>query len=254
MVHGGGFIMNQPCVDDPLARYLADNCNCFVTSIDYRKAPAYRFPAAYEDIVASTLALLEQRDAMKIDESKVILCGSSAGGNLALAAAQDSRLRGKLLGVVAIYPTVSMLATEAEKMATRPDPSVPDFLEGQWDTVLDLYVGTNDIKTLEDPRLSPTNFESRDRLPKHILMLGCEHDMLCHEARVMAEKVAEGPREETHDGWRTGDVQWKLVKGQTHGFDHFARKDPEEEEERGRARAATYEAIAQWLTSRFATN
>jgi len=38
-VHGGGFIFNNPAVDDPLACHLADISNCIVVSIDYRKSP-----------------------------------------------------------------------------------------------------------------------------------------------------------------------------------------------------------------------
>jgi hypothetical protein len=49
---------------------------------------------------------------------------------------------------------------------------VPDFLEGMWDTIMDIYAGNNDPKILGDSRLSPTRFESRDKLPKHIFMIG----------------------------------------------------------------------------------
>lgn len=251
MVHGGGFMMNRPCIDDPLARYLADNCGCFVASIDHRKVPTHRFPAGYEDVVESILALLGKRGLIEADKGKVVLCGNSSGGNLVLAAAQDPRLRGKLLGVIALTPVVDLTPTEAEQRAKRPDPSVPDFLAGMWNILIDLYVGTNDAKMLRDPRLSPTFFESRENLPKHIFMLGCEHDMLCYETKVMAEKIASEPKEELKDGWRAGDVQWKLVKGQPHGFDNFPKKNAMEEEARVRARDVMYEDIAQWLRNLF---
>jgi len=257
MVHGGGFMMNLPCVDDPLARYLADHSDCLVTSIDYRKAPTYQFPAAYEDIVESILALLSgsKRNQPSIDESRIILCGSSSGGNLVLAAAQDPRLCGKLLGVIAISPVVNLLLTEAEQMATRPDPTVPDFLKGMWDILIDLYVGTNEAQILKDPRLSPMFFKSRDNLPRHIFLIGLEHDMLCHETEIMAEKLADDKlREKTKDGWRAADVQWKMVKGQPHGFENFAKKNAQEEQARGRAKAAMYGDIAQWLRTVLKTN
>ena len=247
--------MNNPSVDDPLARFLADNCNCVVVSIDYRKAPRHRFPAAYEDVAESILALLSDGgNDLPIDRHKVVLCGSSAGGNLVLAAAQDPRLRGKLLGIVALYPVVNVVPTADEKMATRPDPSVPDFLGDMWNDVLDVYAGTTDVATLQDLRLSPTNFKKRDDLPEHIFLLGCEHDMICHEAKVMAEKLidaAASRKEQTADGWRAGGVRWTLVKGQTHGFDHFPKKVREEEETRMRERDSKYQGIAQWLREVF---
>ena len=255
MVHGGGFIMNNPSVDDPLARFLADNCGCVVVSIDYRKVPRHPFPAAYEDVVESILALLDDNgNDPPIDRSKVVLCGSSAGGNLVLAAAQDARFRGKLLGIVGLYPLVNMVPTAEEQMATRPDPSIPDFLGDRWNDLLDLYVGTADAATLRDPRLSPTNFEKRDNLPEHIFLSGCEHDMLCHEAKVMAEKLdyaAASQKEQTADRRQAGGVHWTLAKGHTHAFDHFAKKNRDDEEKRVRDMDSLYQDIAQWLRNVF---
>lgn len=241
--------MNKPCADDPLARHLADTSNCIVTSIDYRKAPANQFPAAYEDVVESILALLKQHEKLKIDISKVVLCGISAGGNLALAAAQDNRLQGKLLGIVGVYPVVNLLLSEAELMATRPNPKIPDFLDGQWDGMKEIYVGSTDESVLADPRLSPTMFKSREHLPQHIFIMGCEHDMLCSEDLKMAEKLAGDVSKDkiSQDGWQEGTVKWKLIKGQTHAFDVFARKEKEDERLRLEAKVALYQDISVWL-------
>ena len=249
--------MNNPSADDPLARFLADNCNCIVINIDYRKAPGHPFPAAYEDVVEPIFALLGDRgDDLPTDRSKVILCGSSAGGNLVLAAAQDKRLRNKLLGVVALYPIASLVSTVEEQMAKLPDPNVPDFIGNMWNDVLDIYVGTADVEVLQDVRLSPTNFKQRDHLPRHIFMLGCEHDVLCYEAKVMAEKLADlaaSPKKPNAGGWQAGDVRWTLVKGQSHAFDHLAKKARKEEETRMRDRDSMYQEIAEWLRNVFNT-
>lgn len=250
-VHGGGFMMNAPCVDDPLARYLADNANCIVISIDYSKTPANQFPAAYEDVVETTLAILAEQESLHVDKSKVVLLGISSGGNLVLGSAQDSRLRGKLLGVAAITPVVNLLPSEAEQMATRPDPSVPDFLQGQWDTLLDLYVGSREPQKLRDVRLSPTHFKDRDDLPKHVFMIGAEHDLLRSETVKMAERLAIKPKESTSDGWRAGDVKWMLVQGQPHAFQAFAKRDTKDEQARLQAVATMNEIIAQWLNDIF---
>lgn len=77
-IHGGGFIVNNPSADDALARYLADKTECLVVSVDYRKAPQNPFPAAYEDIVDLSLAVIEDT-ALPVDRSKVVLAGNSAG-------------------------------------------------------------------------------------------------------------------------------------------------------------------------------
>lgn len=249
--------MNNPSVDDPLARFLADSCNCIVVSIDYRKAPVHPFPAAYEDVVESILALLgDSGNDLPIDQNKVILCGSSAGGNLVLAAAQDTRLHQKLLGTIALYPVVNLIPTAEDQMATRPDASIPDFIGPIWNDLLDIYAGTADATTLQDPRLSPANFKKRDDLPGHIYLLGCEHDMFCHEAKVMAEKLTDATAlqtEQASDGRQTGNVRWMLVKGQLHAFDHFAKSDRDEEVTRVRDRDSTYQDIVRWLKDVFDT-
>ena len=241
-------MMNRPCVDDRFARHLADTCNCLVASIDYRKAPSHQFPAAYEDIVESILALLGAEVTEEADKSKVILCGTASGGNLILTAAQDPRLQGKVLGLVAISPVVNLVPTAAEQMATRPDHSIPDSLHKWWDTLLDIYVGTKNPDILRDPRLSPVYFRNRTDLPRHILLLGLEHDMLCNETKLMAERLAGSPREITHDGWRAGTVQWKLIIGQTHGFGRIHKKDAKEEDTREQAKTRMYYDISQWIT------
>jgi acetyl esterase/lipase len=251
MVHGGGFMMNRPCVDDPLARIVADTCNCLVVSIDYRKAPAHPFPAAYEDTVESILELLGSDVIKGADTSKVILCGNASGGNLVLGVPQDPRLQGKFLGVVSVAPIVNFVPSADEQLAKRPDHSIPDALAGWYDTLLGVYACTKNPDDLRDLRMSPTYFRKRTDLPKHILMVGMEHDLLCHETKVMAEKLAGSPRESTDDGWRAGTVQWKLIKGQTHGFGKIKTKDPKEEDTREQAKNQMFSDIAQWIAGAF---
>ncbi len=108
--HGGGFIVNNPAADDIIARHLSDKAQCVVVSIDYGKAPQNQFPSAYEDVIAQSLAAIHDPDLpLDHERPRVVLCGSSAGGNLVLAAAQDSRLRPVVMGVAGIYPPVDLV-------------------------------------------------------------------------------------------------------------------------------------------------
>ncbi|GAB7337616.1 hypothetical protein MBLNU457_g2914t1 [Dothideomycetes sp. NU457] len=251
--HGGGFIVNAPSADDPIARHLADNAGCIVVSIDYRKAPQNKFPAAYEDTIAQSLAVIEDPE-LPIDRNRVVLCGSSAGGNLVLGAAQDPRLRSKLSGVAAIYPVVDMAQEGDAKMATRPDPAIPDFIGGSFADIKRLYLDAHQTPSLTDIRLSPINFATRDSLPPHVLLIGAEHDMFCHEDQAMAHKLAEmteGSTVSTAAGWRAPGVQWHKVQGQRHAFDAFPEKIPEKEEVRVAAVDAMYSAISEWLIDVF---
>jgi acetyl esterase/lipase len=119
-----------------------------------------------------------------------VLCGNSAGGDLLLGAAQDSRLPSKILGVVSIYPVVEFGSNSDTKMATRPDPSVPDFIRKRWDNIQKLYVDEAQKPFIEDVRLGPRFFSTRVGLPSEVLLIGVEHDMFCCELEVMADKFA----------------------------------------------------------------
>ncbi|KAF1883697.1 hypothetical protein Lal_00012614 [Lupinus albus] len=87
--HGGGF-----CIGSTTwlgyHTFLSDLCvtsNCIVLSVDYRLAPEYRLPIAYEDCYASLEWLAAQVTCepwlQKADLSRVFLSGDSAGGNIA---------------------------------------------------------------------------------------------------------------------------------------------------------------------------
>lgn len=256
--HGGGLIVNNPSLDDPLARHVADHAGCIVVSIDYEKSPRAKFPTAYEDIIAQSLAVLEDED-LPLDR-RMVFSGHSAGGNLLLGAAQDERIKGKLEGVSAVYPVTDMTIGWEEKMKTRPDPGVPDFIGPQFDTIKRLYLDPASCPPLEDVRLSPGLFAKRDDFPEYVQLIGAEHDMFCHEDEVMADKLArmEGKPKIDLDldlspggcgcGWKAGGITWYKIPGQRHAFDNFpVRGDPEAERERVRAVDALYEWVTDWV-------
>ncbi|KAK5175810.1 uncharacterized protein LTR77_000950 [Saxophila tyrrhenica] len=249
-VHGGGFVVNAPPADDPLARYLADNANCIVVSIDYGKAPHNKLSAAYEDVIALSLAVMEDPE-LPVDRSKVVLSGNSAGGNLVLATAQDPRLRSKVMGVAAIYPLVDLVPEGHAKMATRPDASVPDFLGSDtYSGLFPLIFDPVEKPSLTDPTVSPIYFKDRESLPPQVLMIGAQHDMFCYEDESMAEKLAaagNGAKVETKAGWKAPGVQWHKIMGQPHAFEVFAAKEPEMEKARLAAVDELYSVISGWL-------
>lgn len=225
-LHGGGFVVNNPAKADEIARYIADHAKCLVASLDYSKSPAVRFPTAYEDVVEVALAVINDAE-LPVDKSKVVIGGDSAGGNLSLACVQDPRLRPHVHGVIGLYPVCDATTFAAEKMPTRPDPSVPDMLQSSYDDLVKMYIGPQQNINLADPRLSPGFFKNRIDLPKHVWLISVEHDLLAAEAKTMAEKLAKaegGERrlsKQSKQGWQVGGVRWDLVEGLFHGFDQF---------------------------------
>lgn len=117
--HGGGWVMATIDTYDASARALSNAANAMVMSVEYRKAPEHRFPAAHEDAFAAyTWARLHGQD-INGDPSRVAVAGESAGGNLAGAVALMARQKSIGLPVhqILIYPV------------TGYDPDTPSYRE-----------------------------------------------------------------------------------------------------------------------------
>lgn len=104
--HGGGWVIADKEVYDASARCLAKLANAVVVSIDYRRAPEDKFPAAWDDCLAAYRWLCTNADAVHGDASRLALAGESAGGNLAVATAVAARDAGlpAPVHVLAVYP------------------------------------------------------------------------------------------------------------------------------------------------------
>lgn len=83
--HGGGWVLCDLDTHDGLCRELASRTGASVVSVDYRRAPEHRFPAAEDDVyTALEWAATQYKGPM-------FLAGDSSGGNLAAAAALRAR-------------------------------------------------------------------------------------------------------------------------------------------------------------------
>jgi acetyl esterase/lipase len=92
--HGGGWVIGSLAGADGACRALANHGACVVISIGYRLAPETKFPGPVDDAYASVRWVADHANDLAIDTAKIAVGGSSAGGNLAAAAALVSRDRG----------------------------------------------------------------------------------------------------------------------------------------------------------------
>src|SRR5690606_38023210 len=83
-LHGGGFVFNDVEVHDAAVRTFANRVGLPVLSVDYRRPPEHRFPAAPDD-VDRVVAWI--RDGGLGAVPRLVAHGDSAGANLALVAA-----------------------------------------------------------------------------------------------------------------------------------------------------------------------
>ena len=145
--HGGGFTLGSIESHDGVCRALASEAGVVVASVDYRLAPEDPFPAAVDDAIAATRAILGDAAAYGMNARAVAVGGDSAGGNLAAVTARA--LRGS-----ATVPALQLLIYPATDF-TRAMPSHRYFGEGLVLTTptMDWFLGCYGAP-VDDPRAS----------------------------------------------------------------------------------------------------
>jgi acetyl esterase/lipase len=95
-IHGGGYVMGRPEMNDARNRLLARDGRCVVMSVDYRLAPETPFPGGVEDCYTALLWLHRHAGEMGVDPRRIAISGESAGGGLAASLALLARDRGEV--------------------------------------------------------------------------------------------------------------------------------------------------------------
>jgi acetyl esterase/lipase len=95
-VHGGGYIMGAPEMNDASSRSIAYEQRCVVVSVDYRLAPESRYPESLEDCYAALLWVHRQAHELNVDPARIAIGGESAGGGHAAALTILARDRGEV--------------------------------------------------------------------------------------------------------------------------------------------------------------
>ena len=173
---GGGFIYHFAPQNDFLCARIADACGCVVASVIYRLAPKHPFPAATEDAFAA----LQWASAVTED---LVVCGESAGGALAAAAALHARTRGgpAISQQWLIYPMLAGgMETESRKNAVDEQPMAN--IRAGWAAYTAGNVG------LTDPMAAPLHAADLSSLPPALVIVA-ESDPLRDEGLAYAEKL-----------------------------------------------------------------
>lgn len=120
--HGGGWVFADRKVYDGGARGISKQANAVVVSVDYRRAPENKFPAAHDDALAAYRWLSKNASAVNGDAKRLALAGESAGGNLAVATAVAAHKAGltEPKHVLSVYP-VAQSNTETESYRKYAD-------------------------------------------------------------------------------------------------------------------------------------
>lgn len=176
--HGGGFVFGDLDTHDAQARRIANRTGLAVLSLDYRRPPEHRFPAAVEDVDTAVAWLIGTGPALGLDVSRLVALGDSAGGNLALVGAL--RNPNVFAATVLVYP---FLDPRLRFESYRREAGGLGEDESVW--YWQQYAAGADV---EDPDLSPIDSPSLHTLPP-TLVVAAEHDPLVDEDVELARRL-----------------------------------------------------------------
>ncbi len=201
--HGGGFVIATNDTYDATPRSLAEQMKVIFISVEYRKAPEAKFPAAHDDAFAAYKWVLANAASFGGDPKHVAVAGESAGGNLALNVA--IRARDEKIQLPAhellVYPVAGNdMNTESykENAAAKPlsKPMMAWFIKQY----------TNTAAEANDPRLNLMAANVKGLNPATVIT--AEIDPLRSEGKSLADKLKQAGVK----------VEYKNYKGVTHEF------------------------------------
>ncbi len=202
--HGGGWVIADKEVYDGGARGIAKQANAVVVSVDYRRAPEAKFPAAWDDCFAAYKWVAANAASLKGDPAKLALAGESAGGNLAVSTAIAARDAGvpKPLAVIAVYPVAQTgnLATSSYVDSAKAKPLNKPMIEWFVDK---LFAKPTDKS---DPRVDVVNAKLEGLPPTTII--NAQIDPLRDDGQMLADALKKAGVK----------VDRKLYNGTAHEF------------------------------------
>lgn len=209
LMHGGGWATGTLDVYDWLAGNVALGAGAVVVSLDYRLAPAHRWPAAAEDCHAALVDVSARAGRWEADGGRVAVVGDSAGGNLAAVTALMARDRsGPAIAFQGlIYPAtdLSLGSASIEENAEAPVLTRKDVIGFR-----DLYVP--EAEDRHAPYASPLLAGDHTGLPPALVQVA-EHDPIRDDGlRYAAALRAAGV-----------PVRTTTYVGMPHGFLAFPR-------------------------------
>lgn len=208
--HGGGWVLGDLETHDQACRQTCRDAGVSVLSVDYRRAPENKAPAAVEDAMVAYLWAVDHATELGAAPDRVAVGGDSAGGNLAAVVSQQARNNGLQLPLLQylIYPAVDFTVVR---------PSRDLFAEGFFLTKAAMesfesdYLDDSGIDRA-DPRVSPILADTLTGLPP-ALITTAGFDPLRDEGNEYAAKLqAAGVQVDLR-------VQGSLI----HGYYNMAR-------------------------------
>lgn len=201
-IHGGGYVVGDLDSHDDICAELCVETGLNVTSVDYRLSPENKHPAAFNDCLACVAHEAKHSDA------PIILCGDSAGGNLAAAVAyhvsssKNDSVAMNLIGQVLIYPELGGDRTVGSHLVHA---NAPMLNASEVSFYLNSRVGNK--LPLADPSFAPLQASRFANLPT-TLVISAQCDPLSDDGRHYCDAIVKAG----------GEATWVNEAGLVHGF------------------------------------
>lgn len=196
-IHGGGFILGGLDSHDDVCAEFCARTGYEVVSVDYRLVPEHTHPAAFDDSLAGFEWMARNYN------QAIILCGDSAGGNLAAAVARRTRHHQRAaVGQLLIYPGLGGKLGRGSYVTHSNAPllSVRDM-----DYYRDMRSGGLDVS--KDATFAPLNDTDFSGLPPTVVITA-ECDPLSDDGRDYCDLVRNAG----------GRAIWIEEPGLVHGY------------------------------------
>ncbi|MBF9222456.1 alpha/beta hydrolase [Hymenobacter ruricola] len=216
--HGGGWVIATNDTYAASAQALCEQVGAVVVSVEYRKAPEHKFPAAHDDAFAAYQYVLKNAAGMKGDPAKVAVVGESAGGNLACNVSIMARDKKVALPKyqVLVYP---IAGSDTNTPSYQANTETAPLNKGGMEWFFKNYQRTP--ADLKDPRINLVAANLKGLEPTTII--GADYDPLKSEGKTLADNL-------TAAGVKTN---YKLYEGTTHEFFGMAAVVPEAKDAQG---------------------
>ncbi|HEX7858353.1 MAG TPA: alpha/beta hydrolase [Sphingobium sp.] len=205
-IHGGGFISGGGEINLLRAQIRAAQWGVEIYSIDYRLLPQHTYPAPLDDCMAAWRKILANHKP-----ADLVLCGSSAGGNLAAATLLRGRDEGLPMpaGLVLHTPVMDMLGEgDSRKTNKYLDLVLRDMGDAR---------AYGEGQDQSHPYISPVHGDFAKGWPPTLLTTGTRDLLLSDTVR-------------THRALRRANVQADLLVTEAGSHGGFMGRAPEDME------------------------
>ncbi|PRP76922.1 hypothetical protein PROFUN_06200 [Planoprotostelium fungivorum] len=190
--HGGGFVAQTTSSHLTHVRHWSKETSAPVLSVDYRLAPDYPFPTAFQECYYSYLWAIQNAWKLGSTAEKVILCGDSAGGNLAAAVTVRAIVENVRVpdGLILAYPAVYMMFVPSpSRLLSAIDPLLPTVTLKK---CFEAYLPKEEeVNPLDNPYLSPAcaSDEIFSKFPDKTYIICGTADPLLDDSIYLAKKL-----------------------------------------------------------------